>query len=284
MSNRGLGRGFESLIPTEGFAELSTEERSSLRELKLEDIVASDDQPRKKFSAEALQGLADSIREHGVLQPIVVTEANSLYQIVAGERRWRAAKIAGLATIPALVRSLSDQRRMELSLIENVQRENLAPLEIATAYAKLRDQFSLAMKDIAKRVGKSEPAVINTLRLLNLPEEVKQAMSEHNLSEGQVRPLVSASSETIEELLPRIISEGWSARRVEEEAAKRKHVIKSVVRNYKVRAFDEAADKLQKHLSTSVRIRANADGAGDIIISFKDKTEFDKLYKELNKE
>ncbi len=218
---KGLGRGFESLIPTEliddEFDPTAAEDKkeSQLKEIKLSEVFRDEDQPRREFSEEALNALAASIKEHGVLQPIVVTKEEGKYKIVAGERRWRASKIAGLDKIPAIVRTLDSQNRLELSIIENAQREDLNAIELATAYAKLAGQFNLSTKDIATRVGKSEASIQGTMRLLNLPDEVKKIMVKEKLSEGVMRPLVSRDEQTIKKVLPKIIAEGWTARKVE---------------------------------------------------------------------
>ena len=217
----GLGRGFESLIPTdlvdEEFDLTASEDRhsSELKQLKLSDIVRDEEQPRREFNEEAIEALAASIKEHGVLQPIVVTKEDGKYKIVAGERRWRASKIAGLDKIPAIVRTLDSQNRLELSIIENAQREDLNAIELATAYAKLQTQFNLTAEEIAAKVGKSEQTVNNTLRLLTLPDEAKQIMVKEKLTEGVMRPLVSRDEKTIKKLLPKIVKEGWTARKVE---------------------------------------------------------------------
>lgn len=217
----GLGRGFDALIPTdlvdEEFDLTAAEDKKSseLKSLKLFDIFPDDNQPRRNFDTETLEALAASIKEHGVLQPIVVTKEDGKYKIVAGERRWRASKIAGLDKIPAIVRSLDSQNRLELSIIENAQREDLNPIELATAYAKLKTQFNLSDEDIAAKIGKSEATIQNTLRLLNLPEDVKHTMVKEKLTEGVMRPLVSRDEKTIKKVLPKIIEEGWTARKVE---------------------------------------------------------------------
>ncbi len=216
---KGLGRGFESLIPTdlvdEEFDLTASEEKGELRKLKLSDIIPDDEQPRREFDKDALNALATSIKEHGVLQPIVVTKEDGKYKIVAGERRWRASKIAGLDTIPAIVRSLDSQNRLELSIIENAQREDLNAIELATAYAKLKSQFNMTNENIAAKVGKSEASIIGTLRLLNLPDKVKKIMVKEKLTEGVMRPLATQDEATIDKVLPKIIKEGWTARRVE---------------------------------------------------------------------
>ena len=219
--SKGLGRGFESLIPTdlvdEEFDLTASEDKSSseLKQLKLTDIVRDEEQPRRDFSEEAIEALAASIKEHGVLQPIVVTKEDGKYKIVAGERRWRASKIAGLDKIPAIVRTLDSQNRLELAIIENAQREDLNAIELATAYAKLKNQFNLTAEEIGAKVGKSEQTVQNTLRLLTLPESAKKVMVKEHLTEGVMRPLVSRDEKTIKKVLPKIVKEGWTARKVE---------------------------------------------------------------------
>ena len=217
----GLGRGFDALIPTDLVDEdfdltaLEDKKSSELKQLKIKDIYPDEEQPRRDFSPEAIDALAASIKEHGVLQPIVVTREDGKYKIVAGERRWRAAKIAGLDKIPAIVRTLDSQNRLEISIIENAQREDLNPIELATAYAKLKSQFNLSDEDIAAKVGKSEITIQNTIRLLNLPDDIKHIMVKEKLTEGVMRPLVNRDEETIRKLVPKIVEEGWTARKVE---------------------------------------------------------------------
>ena len=231
--SKGLGRGFGSLIPTEwvddgGFESAMFDEVSGasehsgagmageLRELEIEKLERDVEQPRREFDEEALAELADSIREHGVLQPIVAVKNGDKYKIVAGERRWRAAKIAGLLKVPVIVRTMDDQKRLLVSVIENAQREDLNAIELATAYARLSTQFNLGVSEVAKKVGKSEASIANVLRLLNLPEGARKIMVERKLTEGVVRPLVGLSEEVIMKVLPRVADEGWSARKVEE--------------------------------------------------------------------
>ena len=222
-AKKGLGRSFDSLIPTELLDESfdptaqQDSQVSDLRNIKVAEISADPNQPRRHFDEVALAELAESVRQHGVVQPIVVTPGAGGYVIVAGERRWRAAVQAGLDKIPALVRTLTDQHRLELSLIENLQRRDLNVLETATAYLKLRDQFNLTLEQIGARVGgKSVSSISNTLRLLRLPAVVKDAIAEGRLSEGQARPLVNVDPAVIDEILPQILKEEWSARRIEQ--------------------------------------------------------------------
>lgn len=244
---KGLGRSFESLIPTEliddEFDPTSAEDKkeSQFRELKVEDIIRDENQPRREFSEEAINALAASIKEHGVLQPIVVTKEDGKYKIVAGERRWRAAKVAGLDKIPAVIRTLDSQNRLELSIIENAQREDLNAIELATAYAKLKSQFNLSASEIATKVGKSEQAIQNTLRLLNLPEDVKKIMVKEKLSEGVMRPLVNRDEETIKKILPKIIDEGWTSRKVERYFSENKKKSSAVlIKKYQYRKEEDA--------------------------------------------
>ena len=259
---RGLGRGFESLIPTEMVEEefdLTAAEdakTSSLQELELTEIVRDEGQPRKDFSKESLTALADSIREHGVLQPIVVVREEDKYKIVAGERRWRAAKLAKLTAIPAIVRTLDAQNRLELSIIENAQREDLNPIELATAYAKLGTQFNLSEEEIATRVGKSKSSVVNTLRLLKLPEKVKKARVEHGLREGVMRPLVAVEPELAEEILPKIIENDWTARQVERYVAE--HKKKSSAKVVKDSTWTRQEDKLSEKYGAKVRVHGRS--------------------------
>ena len=282
----GLGRGFDSLIPTDTvdsvFDPTAGEDKkeSKLRDIKIDDIIPDEDQPRRNFKQDQLEALADSIREHGVLIPIVVTKEGDKYKIVAGERRWRASKMAGLEKMPAIIRTLDAQNRLELSLIENVQREDLNAIEIATAYAKLKTQFNLSSAEVAKRVGKSEPAVINTMRLLTLPEEAKHAMVEHKLSEGQMRPLITAKPEQIKEVLPHIIEENWSARKVEQymvELKRREKAKKNPTPRAESDSGEARAKNISEHLGVKVKVHTSVRGSGDIVLKFKNEKEFERL-------
>ncbi len=217
-----LGRGFSDLIPDnlfdDEFDPTAAEDSavSTLTELSLDDVIPDPDQPRKTIDEEALNLLAESIKSSGVLQPIVVTKtASEKYLIVAGERRYRASILAGQKTIPAIIRTIDDQHRLELSVIENAQREDLAPLELATAYAKLQSQFNLSTKEIAKKIGKNKITIENTLRLLKLPDFAKEAMIKYHLTEGIMRPLVSADEKLIEKILAKIIDGTYNVRMVE---------------------------------------------------------------------
>jgi ParB family chromosome partitioning protein len=278
---KGLGRGFESLIPTEliddEFDPTAAEDKktSELKQIKISEIVRDEEQPRREFDEDAINALAQSIKEHGVLQPIVVTKEDGKYKIVAGERRWRASKIAGLDKMPAIVRTLDSQNRLELSIIENAQREDLNAIELATAYAKLKNQFNLSPKDIAAKVGKSEGSVQSTMRLLNLPDDVKKTMVKEKLSEGVMRPLVSRDETTIKKVLPKIIKEGWTARKVERYFAE--HKKKSSTALIKRDLYRKDEDALSNKYDVVARISGRS-------LTFKCKSEKDlkELIKRLN--
>lgn len=290
IKKHGLGRGFASLIPTdlldESFDPTAQQDQrvSELRHIKLDQIVADPNQPRRCFDEESLAELATSIREHGIIQPIIVVPYNDGYQIVAGERRYRASLLAGLDKIPALVRTLSAQHKLELSLIENLQRRDLNAIETATAYLKLRDQFNLSIEQIGERVGDlSRSTVVNRLRLLQLPEFVRNLLLDGSLNEGQARTVIGQDEETLRIIIPRIIKEGWSVRRIEQFIVNLKKnrsvgpmpINKQVTRN----PYKKQVEQITNHLKTDVKIHTNTKGAGYIRINFKDEADFDRLRK-----
>lgn len=285
---KGLGRGFESLIPIDllddsfDTTKQIDEKVSELKNLNISDVTADPDQPRRSFDQEALNELAESVREHGVLQPIIVTKKGSGYQIVAGERRFRASQIAGLETIPALVRTMTDQHKLEVSLIENLQRRDLNTIETATAYQKLRDQFNLTNEAIGKRVHKSQSAVQNTMRLLKLPKSVRELIAEGKLTEGQARPLIAWDESFILAVVPRIITEEWSARKVEQYVVNARNGKKQPEPQTVMQTESRHEAKivtLRSRLKTDVNIRVNNKGAGTIVIKFTDEKDLDRLQK-----
>ena len=299
MAKKGLGRGFSSLIPTEMIIDDQFDptlgvdsEISKLQEISLDRITPDPDQPRRHFDEELLQKLADSIKIHGVLQPIVLIKKDDSdkFVIVAGERRFRASKLAGLKKIPAIVRELSDQNRLELSLIENIQRSDLNVLETATAYLKLREQFNMTAKQIGERVGgRSESAVLNTLRLLNLPDEVKKYVYSGELKEGQVRPLLKVDKETVLKILPKIIEEGWSARKLEQFLVQYKKQLQEQkekpaknLKSLTKMPFEQNARRIATRLKTDVNIKTSARGNGRITIKFKNEEELKRIEKILS--
>lgn len=289
---QALGRGFESLIPSdlldESFDPTASQDQkvSDLRVVAIEQIYANPDQPRQQFDQSSLDELASSIAEHGILQPIILTPRSSGgYLIVAGERRWRASKLAGIAKIPALIRTLSDQHKLELSLIENLQREQLNVMETATAYLKLRDQFNLSIEAIGQRVGgKSQGTISNTMRLLKLPKQVKEALSKGDITEGQARPLVNVDESFVLELFPKILRENWSARRIEAAVAayKKGSTTKEVIVTEQPVVYTKAVYSFKKRFGTKVDIKTTKRGSGTIAITFRNEEDFKRIQKLLS--
>ncbi len=292
MAKNALGRGFESLIPTDVLDEtfdptlVSDEQISELRYIKLEEIQPSPDQPRRTIDEVALQELAASIQEHGVLQPIVVSPGKKGFVIVAGERRWRASGLAGLAKIPALVRTLTGQHKLELALIENLQREDLNPMETATAYQKLKTQFNMTIEEIGKRVGgKSVAAISNYMRLLQLPDFAKQAVAEGVITEGHARQLLALNGDekAQRDLLEHIVKEGWSVRKAEQYViGYKKGVAPSEKRATAVRSTRTQTvftKRLEKRIALPVVQKTMGGESGQIIISYKTEDELKALEK-----
>lgn len=295
MSKKGLGRGFESLIPTDVLDETfdptlaSDEQISELRYVKLEDIEPNPEQPRRAFDEAAIQELAASIKEHGVLQPIIVSPGKKGFTLVAGERRWRASKLAGLIKIPTLVRTLSGQHKLELALIENLQREDLNPMEMATAYAKLKSQFNMTLEQIGLRVGgKSVAAISNFMRLLQLPDFAKKAVADGSISEGHARQILALAEDetTQKDLLKRIVNEGWSVRKAEQYVIGYKKGEKpSDKREVAVRSTKTETvftKRFSKQISLPVIQKTMGGRGGQIIISYKTDDDLKKLEQLLN--
>lgn len=282
----GLGRGFESLIPTDVLDEAfdptaqNDEKISELRHIKVDEITPDTDQPRRNFDEDALAELAASIKEHGVIQPVIVTAVAGGYQIVAGERRWRAAKLAGLLKVPAIIRTLTNQHKLELALIENLQRRDLNPLETATAYLKLHTQFNLTYEEIGHRVGgKAVSTISNVMRLLQLPENAKQALIAEQITEGHARQLLALDESAQNELLAFIINEGWSVRKAEQYVVGYKKGERTTSRESAVRhtrTETPLTKALTDRLSMPVTHKTTAKG-GQIIISYSSDDELERL-------
>lgn len=284
-SKRGLGRGFSSLIPTQLLEEefdpsaAQDEKLSELRTLKIADISPNPHQPRHTFDDAALQELANSITEHGVLQPIVVTPKGDTFELVAGERRLRASKLAGKTEIPALVRTYSEQHKLELALLENLQREDLNAIETATAYLKLNQQFNMTYEQIGQRVGgKAVSTISNVMRLLALPKEAKLALIEGKITEGHARQILAIREPEIQkEFMELIIKNEWSVRKAEQfvigyrEGAKDKETAVA-----KVRTETPHTKALGKKLGTAVSVKHMAHG-GRLIIQFKDDDDLARI-------
>ena len=281
---RGLGRGLDSLIPTVVEEEFEPQAvkaaHDEVLQLSIGDVSPNPHQPRQLFDESALSELAASIKQHGILQPIVVTRLEKGYQLIAGERRLRAAKQAGLQQVPAIVRSFDEQQKLELALIENLQRQDLNPVETAAAYKKLMDQFNLSYDAIGKRVGKDRSTVANIVRLLGLPLEAKRALAEGRISEGHARAILAiVEPERRLELLESILEHGWTVRQAEQFA-----------RGYKREAgsreagLDEMASSnqytqdLEQLLQAKVSVQQTAKG-GRLVISYSDRSELERIYQ-----
>lgn len=269
MSKRGLGRGLGALIP-----EVEVGDRESVQELDVNLIAPNPRQPRKVFDEGKLEELASSIREHGIVQPIVVRPLGGRYEIVAGERRWRAAKLAGLQRIPALVKEFSEVQMMEIALIENLQREDLNPLEEAEAYKLLMEECSLTQEELARRLGKSRPQISNTLRLLQLAEPVQEEVRAGRLSVGHAKVLLSVAAEEEQVALARrVAAEGLSVRELEEvlrpkqEAAGRGGRPRRQKESVLPPELRDVERRLRERLGTPVKLEMK-DGKGRIEITF----------------
>jgi len=269
-----LGRGLEALIP--GGADQLTAKVASVLNLDLDRIVPNPFQPRLNFDPEKLKELADSIRERGIIQPILVKTLEDGYQIVAGERRWKAARIAGLTKISAILADdLSDDEQLQVTLIENLQREDLNPIDEATAYRKLSDRFGLTQQVIAQRVGKDRTSVTNTMRLLGLPEEVKEKIAAGRLSAGHARSLLALDSAHDQiRLARRIDNEDLSVRRTEELIyGRKKRVPRGSIRSAEIESLE---NRLRRYLGTAVRITERRQ-KGKITIDYYSHEDLNRI-------
>ncbi|MCA9329058.1 ParB/RepB/Spo0J family partition protein [Candidatus Saccharibacteria bacterium] len=282
-----LGRGFDSLIPQNFdrtiIAEVASGQEKIIK-INVKDLMANPDQPRLIFDESELDGLATSIKSHGVLQPLVVTPNAEKYYIIAGERRWRAAKSAGLEVVPAVVRTVEQLERLELALVENVQRVNLSPLEQAMSIQYLRDQFSLDFKVIGERLGKAATTVQNTARLLLLPEVAQAALRARQITEGHARSILALKEEKEQlELLKLILKHSWSVRQAERYVvAHREGATNAVAAKKKVSTRTPKTDKLSRVLNTKVSVRRTAKG-GKLEITFKSDDDLDRILLYISK-
>jgi ParB family chromosome partitioning protein len=280
MQKQALGKGLGALIPDLSLLDDKERKALGINEIELDKIVPNEYQPRKHFDDDKLKELAASIKEQGVIQPVIVHKMRSGYQLIAGERRWRAARLAGLKTIPALVKEATRRELLEMALIENIQREDLNPLEAAEAYKRLQDEFKLTQEDLAKRVGKERSTVTNFLRILGLPKEVRQEIAAGSLSMGHAKALLSL--ERVRDQLRSaalIVKKGLSVREAEAIATR----LKNPPREKKVRQSHElkaVAEKLTKTLGTKVSIAARSKG-GRIVIEYYSTEELDRILEKI---
>lgn len=273
--NKRLGRGLDALIPS-----LNINEDDKVVEIPVTQLRANPYQPRKHFNEESIAELAASIKEHGVIQPIIVRAALKGFEIIAGERRWRASQQSGLAVIPAVVRKFSDQQVMEIALIENLQREDLNSLEIAQAYQNLMHQFELTQEELAFKVGKSRSHIANFLRLLQLPDKVKEYVSRGTLSMGHARAIAGIKEpKMIEELTEMTILQEWSVRQLEEAIQKLSEETKDKRKSKKTKKdpfINQLEDNLRDRFRTTVKIKQNKE-KGKIELLYYSKDDLERL-------
>ena len=279
-ARQALGKGLGALIPEKGIPE--GEGKKALYHCGIEEVQPNPFQPRKAFSDEQLQELVDSIREKGILQPLLVRRKSEGYELIAGERRWRAAQRAGLREIPILVRDVSDSEMLELSLIENIQRENLNPIEEAEAYKRLMEQFHLTQEEISKKVGKDRTTIANTVRLLRLPPEIKLSLAEGKITMGHARAFLSLDGVDKQKLLwKRLLSGGLSVRQTE-NLVKRLRTRSSATPRRSHPEWSALIEELQRALGTKVRI-VGKQKRGKIEIDFFSSDELDRIIELLRR-
>jgi len=280
-SKRGLGKGLSALLPD---YEAEAREESTIKNIPLDEIQPNPYQPRKDFDQEKLKELADSIREHGVVQPVILAPGNDgKYIIIAGERRWRAARMAGFESVPALIKETDEKTLLQIALIENLQRDDLNPIEEANAYKKLIDDFQLTQEELAKRLGKNRTTIANTLRLLNLPPKVKSAILEGKITEGQARPLLGEKDEKIQQkIADEVIRQRLTARQVEKMVSKKeKEKSAEKEEENEIQAANElftheVKEELQARLGTKVKIQKKKN-RGFIEIEFYGEEDLDRV-------
>lgn len=287
MSNKsiGLGRGLGSLIPNRIKPEIlpadsaARPKEESVLQLPIDKIKTNPHQPRADFSHESLEELTNSIKEHGILQPLIVIEVAGGYQLIAGERRFRAAKILELETIPAIIRQFKEQQQLEVALVENLQRKDLNPIEEAVSYQRLIDEFSLTQEQVAQRVGKSRAAVTNTLRLLTLPTEIQKALIGGKINYSTARVIAGLPPEQRLSFFEKVLKSDLTVRAVEDQAKKvsvKKHFRRT--KDPEIRALEE---ELEKSLGTKATIKKSGE-TGQIVIEFYSDQDLDDLLKKLN--
>ena len=283
LDDIGSGRGLDALIDT---TDIATQGSSNLNEIALSQIEPNPDQPRREFDEEALQELADSIKNLGIIAPITLRQVSAdRYQIIAGERRWRASKMAGLQSIPAYIRTVEDENVMEMALVENIQREDLNAIEIALAYQHLAETTGMTQARISERVGKSRAAVTNYMRLLKLPAQVQMALKDREIDMGHARALLSLESPTQQiKLFKEVQKQGYSVRKVEEmvQQLKNGETLQDTKKSASAKAqlsseFEGLRQKLADLFQTKVQMICSASGKGKISIAFANEEELEQI-------
>lgn len=292
VKRNGLGKGLDSLIPdkkVKSTAAGKADDKSGKEDaakageitVKINDVEPNREQPRKDFDEDALMELADSIKQFGVLQPLLVQKKKDYYEIIAGERRWRAAKLAGLKEVPVIVKDFTEQEILEISLIENIQRENLNPIEEAMAYKRLLEEFNLKQDEVAERVSKSRTAVTNSMRLLKLSERVQQMIIDDMISTGHARALLAVDDEEQQYMLAnRIFDEKLSVREIEKIVKTlknpKKEAKKSEIEHMFV--YNNLEEHMKNIIGTKVSVNPKANGKGKIEIEYYSEEELERIY------
>lgn len=291
IKRKGLGKGLDSLIPENKSAKVSsseskkTEETAELKSgeqmMKINMVEPNRDQPRRNFEEDALLELADSIKQYGVLQPLIVRKRNDYYEIIAGERRWRAAKMAGVKEVPVIIKEYNEQEILEIALIENIQRENLNPIEEAMAFKKLLEEFNLKQDEVAERVSKSRTAVTNSMRLLKLDQRVQQMIIDDMISTGHARALLAIDDPEQQYVLAnRIFDEKLSVRETEklikEIKNPKKQKEKKIIENAFI--YEDIEDKMKQVLGTKVHVASKGKGKGKIEIEYYSDKELERMF------
>ena len=298
MAVRGLGKGLDSLIPSAAVESKKKEVKNDSVEVaksenkgpetivKITKVEPNRKQPRKNFDEDALQELADSIKQFGLLQPILVQDRKDYYEIIAGERRWRAAKLAGLKEVPVIIREYTEKEIVEISLIENIQREDLNPIEEAQAYKRLLEEFNMKQDEVAERVSKSRSAVTNSIRLLKLSNEVQQMLIDDMITTGHARALLSIEDKELQySLAQRIFDEKLSVRDVEKimKSLQKPTKPKKMSDKTLMAIYEDIEEKLKTKLSTKVSVTSKGDGAGKIEIEFYNHEDLDRILDMIGK-
>lgn len=293
VKRNGLGKGLDSLIPNKYAekAEKTSEKKSAENQekenktgeimVKINSVEPNREQPRKEFDEDSLVELADSIKQFGILQPLIVQKKKDYYEIIAGERRWRAAKIAGIKEIPVIIKNYTDQEIVEISLIENIQRENLNPIEEAMAYKRLLEEFNLKQDEVAERVSKSRTAVTNSMRLLKLSARVQQMIIDDMISTGHARALLALDDEEQQyQIANRIFDEKLSVRETEKLVKLLKTPKKEVKKeqNEHMFVYENLEERMKGIIGTKVRVNAKANGKGKIEIEYYSEDELERIY------
>lgn len=306
IKRNGLGKGLDSLIPDRSVKpeaetkvsaekmtkkkETQTEKENQITEkekptgelmLNINEVEPNRGQPRKEFDEDALLELADSVRQYGILQPLIVQKNKGYYEIIAGERRWRAAKMAGLKEVPVIIKEYTSQQVVEISLIENIQRENLNPIEEAMAFKRLLEEFNLKQDEVAERVSKSRTAVTNSMRLLKLDDKVQQMIIDDMISTGHARALLAIDNKEQQyTIATKIFDEKLSVRETEKLVKSLKNPKKKIEKEKieHVFVYDDLVDKMKNIMGTKVNINAKANGKGKIEIEYYSEEELERIY------